>query len=118
MNANARLAIVEDRAEFRSVLVEALNARDGWQVVAECSSTAQALAELPGVQPDLVLLDVLLPDATGLDIVPRLKALLPRVPLVMLTVVDSPDQIVRALEAGACGYILKGGSPDELVSSV
>jgi DNA-binding NarL/FixJ family response regulator len=118
MNANARLAIVEDRAEFRRILVEALNAYARWRVVAECCSAAQALADIPAVQPDLVLLDVLLPGASGVEIIPQLKAKLPKVPIVMLTVVDSPDQIVRALEAGACGYILKGGAPAELVASV
>lgn len=118
MNANARLAVVEDRAEFRRILVEALNAHARWRVVAECSSAAQALADIPAVQPDLVLLDVLLPGTSGVEIIPHLKAKLPKVPIVMLTVVDSPDQIVRALEAGACGYILKGGSPAELVTSV
>jgi DNA-binding NarL/FixJ family response regulator len=52
------------------------------------------------------------------EVIPQLKASLPGVPIIMLTVVDSPDQIVRALEAGACGYILKGGANDELVGSV
>jgi len=118
MNANARLAIVEDRADFRRILADALNAHSRWRVVAECSSAERALAEIPAVQPDLVLLDVLLPGASGVEIIPQLKARLPRAPIVMLTVVDSPDQIVRALEAGACGYILKGGSPAELVASV
>lgn len=118
MNQNIRLAVVEDRAEFRGLLVRALNARPGWRVVAECSSSAQALAELPAARPDLVLLDVLLPGVSGVEVIPQLKARLPGVPIIMLTVVDSPEQIVRALEAGACGYILKGGSNDELIASV
>jgi two-component system, NarL family, response regulator LiaR len=118
MNTNARLAVVEDRAEYHRALVEVLNAHSGWRVVAECSSAGQALADITAVQPDLVLLDVLLPGTSGVEIIPQLRAGLPKAPIVMLTVVDSPDQIVHALEAGACGYILKGGSPDELVASV
>jgi DNA-binding NarL/FixJ family response regulator len=118
MNANARLAVVEDRAEFRGILVHALNTRPGWRVVAECSTAEHALAAIPAARPDLVLLDVLLPGVSGVEIIPQLRAKLPGVPIVMLTVVDSPNQIVRALEAGACGYILKGGLPDELVGGV
>ena len=65
-----------------------------------------------------MLLDLLLPGFTGIDIIPRLKTAMPKLPVVMLTVVDDPAQIVRALESGACGYILKGGSPRELLASV
>jgi DNA-binding NarL/FixJ family response regulator len=118
MNRNVRIAVVEDRPEFRRLLVSTLNARPEWRVVAECSSTAEAVREIPEARPDLVLLDLLLPGTSGIEIIPRLKVKLPLVPIVMLTVVDSPDQIVQSLEAGACGYILKGGSTSELLASV
>jgi len=118
MSANVRIAVVEDRAEFRHALVSALNAHPGWHVVVECSTGVEALREIPTTTPDLVLLDLLLPGTSGIDLIPNLRARLPRVPIIMLTVVDSPDQIVRALEAGACGYILKGGSASELLTSV
>jgi DNA-binding NarL/FixJ family response regulator len=118
MKQDVRIAVVEDNTEFRRVLVNALKSRPGWQVVAECSDTTPALRYIPAVHPDLVLLDLLLPGLTGIDIIPRLKLALPKVPIVMLTVVDDPAQIVRALESGACGYILKGGSPREFLASV
>jgi DNA-binding NarL/FixJ family response regulator len=118
MNAGACIAIVEDRPEFRRHLVSTLNSRAGWRVVAECSDAAQALREIPNGGPSLVLLDLLLPGASGIDLIPQLRAKLPNVPIVMLTVVDDPEQIVRALESGACGYILKGGSANELLESV
>ncbi len=117
-NQEVRIAVVEDRAEFRRVLVTALNARAGWRVVAECADAAQALRDIPGAQADIVLLDMLLPGTSGIAAIPQLKKTLPKVPIIMLTVVDSPEEIVRALEAGASGYILKGGSPSELVASV
>jgi DNA-binding NarL/FixJ family response regulator len=118
MSDIARIAVVEDHAEFRRALVGALNARTGWRVVAECADAAQAVREVPPARPDLVLLDLLLPGFSGIDVLPRLKSALPETPIVMLTVVDSPEDIVRALEAGAGGYILKGGSSAELVASV
>lgn len=117
-NQEVRIAVVEDRAEFRRALVSALSARAGWRVVAECADAAQALRDIPGAQADIVLLDLLLPGTSGIAAIPPLKKALPKVPIIMLTVVDSPEEIVRALEAGASGYILKGGSPSELVASV
>lgn len=95
-----------------------MNARAGWQVVAECADAAQALRDIPGAHVDIVLLDLLLPGTSGIAAIPQLKKALPKVPIIMLTVVDSPEEIVSALEAGASGYILKGGAPSELVASV
>lgn len=117
-NPEVRIAVVEDRAEFRRALVTALNARAGWRVVAECADAAQALRDIPGARVDIVLLDLLLPGTSGIAAIPQLKKALPIVPIIMLTVVDSPEEIVSALEAGASGYILKGGAPSELVASV
>lgn len=117
-NPEVRIAVVEDRAEFRRALVTALNARAGWRVVAECADAAQAQRDIPGAHVNIVLLDLLLPGPSGIAAIPQLKKALPKVPIIMLTVVDSPEEIVSALEAGASGYILKGGAPSELVASV
>jgi DNA-binding NarL/FixJ family response regulator len=118
MSAAVRIAVVEDSSEYRRKLVDVLIHRTGWEVVAECGSATQVLEEIPKSHPDLILLDLLLPGASGIDVIPQLRAKLPRIPVVMLTVVDTPDQIVRALEAGACGYILKGGTTAELLANV
>ena len=118
MSATVHIAVVEDRPEFRRALVGALNAHPGWRVVAECASAVQALSEVPKANPELVLVDLLLPGASGIEAIPHLRTSLPQAAIVVLTVVDSPDQIVKALEAGACGYILKGGSTEELLASV
>lgn len=118
MSEVTRIAVVEDQVGFRRALVGALNAHPGWRVVAECADAAQAVREIPDARPDLVLLDLLLPGCSGIDVIPRLRSALAGTPIVMLTVVDSPEDIVRALEAGAGGYILKGGSSAELVASV
>jgi DNA-binding NarL/FixJ family response regulator len=118
MHSQTRIAVVEDQPEFRKLLVQTLQTCAGWSVVAECRDGASALAEIPATRPDLVLLDLLLPGNSGVSLIPRLRSMLPRVRVVVLTVVDSPEQIVAALEAGACGYILKGGSASELLARV
>lgn len=109
-----RVAVVEDAAGYRASLVAALDAQPGWKVVAECARAAEALGRIPAADPDVILLDIRLPDKTGTSILPLLKAQAPRALIVMLTVEDRPEQIVEALENGACGYILKGGSMSDL----
>jgi DNA-binding NarL/FixJ family response regulator len=118
MNTHVRIAIVEDSPEFRDTLVQVLQARAGWQVVAQCSCAMQARHLVPHGRPDLILLDLLLPDTSGIELISELKSRCPAAAIVMLTVVDSPESIVHALEAGACGYILKGGSGTELLAAV
>jgi DNA-binding NarL/FixJ family response regulator len=120
----ARLAVVEDEAGFRSQLEQLLNSVPGWSCVAACPTANAALEILPGLRPDLVLIDVRLPDQpgrpdqSGLDLVPRLKRHLPEARLVMLTVVDDTDEILQAIQHGAWSYILKGGSAEELCAQV
>jgi len=117
-STNIRLAVVEDSAAFRCQLVETLNSHPGWSVVAQCPTAEAALRDIPGTRPHLILMDLLLPGRTGSDVIAPLRASLPQTPIVMLTVVDSPHHIVQALEAGACGYILKCGSAADLLASV
>ena len=118
MKTKVRIAVVEGCAEFRGVLVHLLKSRPGWCLVSECASATQALQEIPSSKPDLVVMDFLLPGTSGMDLIRGLKRALPRVTIVMLTVVDSPSEIVGALEAGACGYLLKGGSARDLLFSL
>jgi DNA-binding NarL/FixJ family response regulator len=120
----ARIAVVEDDAGFRSRLEQQLNSVPGWSCVAACPTADSALELLPGLRPDLVLIDVRLrdlpgkPDQSGLDLVPRLKRQLPEAKLVMWTIVDDTDEILQAIQHGAWSYILKGGSKDELCAQI
>lgn len=107
MTSPVRIAVVEDSGALRGQLVRCLAARPGWQVVAGCSSIAEARARLPSALPDLVLLDLRLPDGSGVDLIPWLRPVLPGATLVMLTVVEDPPEIVRAIQLGARGYLLK-----------
>jgi DNA-binding NarL/FixJ family response regulator len=73
---------------------------------------------IPSVAPDLVLLDLHLPGRCGIDLIRPLRARLPGTRVVMLTVEDRAQLIVQALESGACGYIIKGGSAERLRGSL
>lgn len=112
MKSDTRLAIVEDASGVRAKLVETLDAHPGWRVVAACANAAQALREIPAAKPDLVLLDIMLPGGSGTDLLRPLRSALPQAHLIMLTVVEHAADIVRAIHAGACGYILKTDDAD------
>ncbi len=116
MKKTVRIALVEDAAKVRRTIVAALT-RPDWEIVAECANAKQALADIPQAKPNLVLLDIVLPDGSGLDLIAPLKMYLPNVPIVMLTIVEDSSEIARAIGLGASGYLLKQDVPD-LVAGV
>ena len=73
---------------------------------------------LPRHRPDVVLMDIQLPNQSGIECTARLKQLLPEVRIIMVTVYGNPDLIFKALSAGACGYLLKRCTPEELITAV
>lgn len=119
-----RLAVVEDDPDYRSDLVRLIESEPDWKCCAACASASEALRDLPIADPDLILIDIQLPDRpgkadlSGLDLVPRLHSRLPRAMLVMLTVMSDTDGILRAVQEGACGYILKGDSVEDLLGEI
>ena len=73
---------------------------------------------LPGLQPEVVLMDVQLPKMSGVECVAKLKELLPAVQVIMVTVYEDTERIFKALRAGACGYLLKRCTPEELLVAI
>ncbi|MER6251457.1 response regulator transcription factor [Streptomyces sp. NPDC001584] len=112
-----RVMVVDDEALVRSGLTMILNAAADIEVVA-ATGGGQALAAVATYAPDLVLLDIRMPDVDGLTILARLMEL-PLPPVVaMLTTFDSDQYIVAALRSGASGFLVKDTDPDELAHLV
>jgi two-component system response regulator MprA len=111
-----RLLVVEDDPQVRAMLSRALG-HEGFDVAA-APDAAGALAELRASRPDLVLLDLLLPDLDGLEVCRRLRRAGDRVPILMLTARDTISDRVDGLEAGADDYLVKPFSTAELVARV
>jgi DNA-binding NarL/FixJ family response regulator len=112
------VAIVEDNPVIRKTFRQWINAAPGFQCVAACANAEEALAELPGLKPDVVLMDVHLPGESGIACTARLKVALPSVQIIIVTVYRNHELIIQALQAGACGYLLKRSSPDELLKAI
>ena len=113
-----RVSVVEDVLGVRESIVHFLDEAEGIRCVSQHGSAEEALAELPSVKPEVVVMDIQLPKMDGIDCVRRLKALLPGTQVLMLTVYEDSDRIFKALLAGASGYLLKSVSSEELVAAV
>jgi DNA-binding NarL/FixJ family response regulator len=113
-----KVAIVEDSRSTRQSLEAVINLSPDYRCICACASAEEALRELPKHQPEIVLMDIHMPGMSGVKCVPLLKNLLPQVRVIMITVYRNPDLIFGALRAGACGYLLKRSSPDQVLSAI
>lgn len=113
-----KVAIVEDDKGIRQSLEWLLESTPEFECVASCGSTEEALPVLQKAAPDVVLMDINLPDRSGIECTARLKELLPSVQVVMITVYDDSEKVFNALRAGASGYILKRASPERITQAI
>ena len=112
------VAIVEDNATIRKTFRQWIEAAPDFRCVCVCASAEEALVEIPRLKPDVVLMDIHLPGETGIACTAQLKEKLPSVQVIIVTVYRNHELIFQALEAGACGYLLKRSSPDELLKAI
>jgi DNA-binding NarL/FixJ family response regulator len=112
------LLIVDDHFVFRAGLKAVLSLRSDFQVVAEAGDAAAALTEFRRHEPGMTLMDLRLPDETGLGALRRIRQEFPAARVLMLTTYDGDEDIHRALEAGACGYLLKSVPGPELLRAI
>jgi DNA-binding NarL/FixJ family response regulator len=114
----AGVVIVEDDRAVRENLEALIRTDDRLRLLGAFASAEDALRELPLLQPSLVVMDINLPRMSGIDCVVRLKILLPRVLVLMLTVYEDDDSIFRALKAGANGYLVKRDAAEKLLEAL
>jgi DNA-binding NarL/FixJ family response regulator len=113
-----RIAIVEDNKTIRESLIEFVQADSECRCVCACATAEEALKELPRLRPEIVLMDIQLPSLSGIDCTAQLKQLIPATQIIMVTVYEDTERIFKALRVGACGYLLKRCTPDELVDAI
>jgi DNA-binding NarL/FixJ family response regulator len=113
-----RLLLVDDHPLFLDGVRAALSASEGLEVVGEAHSVAEALALAESVAPDVVLMDLNLPDGSGVDATRQLLAAHPEVRVLVITMAADDDAVVAAMRAGARGYVVKGAGRAELVQAV
>jgi RNA polymerase sigma factor (sigma-70 family) len=112
------ISIVEDNDKLRGTLAKMIGRAEGFKFASDYASAEDALADLPKVKPDIVLMDINLPGMNGVECVRQLKTLLPATQVMMLTVYEDTDNIFNALAAGANGYMLKRTPAKELIEAI
>jgi DNA-binding NarL/FixJ family response regulator len=113
-----RVVVVEDHPIFRDGLVQCLDVEPDFRVVGKWATGAVDPAALATLAPDLVLMDVELPERSGIDATRALRAVVPDLRVVMLTAYADADLLFDAMQAGAAGYLLKHTPPAELVATL
>jgi len=112
------ISIVEDNRGTRESVAALLGEAGGMKCLSLYPSAEDALTGIPADKPDVALVDINLPGMNGIQCVARLKALMPRLQILMLTRYEESDMIFDALRAGASGYLLKKTMPTELLAAI
>jgi NarL family two-component system response regulator LiaR len=113
-----RVMIVDDHAVVRSGLSAFLMAYDDLEFVGEASGGLEAVRKCPGLQPDVVLMDLVMPEVDGSEATRLIREACPHVQVIALTSYKEKDLVQGALKAGAIGYLLKNVSADELANAI
>ncbi len=118
-NANGiRVFIADDHAVVRQGLKQILSDAPDVQVVGEAGDGRDVLKQLAGLQVDVLLMDYDMPEKNGLDVLLELKALRPKLPVIILSIFPEEHYGLRFMKAGASGYLTKTSAPDKMVEAV
>lgn len=117
-NTNVRIVIIEDDETIRESYAYLINESEGYRVVNTYSSAENALKSIKADDPHIVLLDVELPGINGLEAIPRIRALVEDVYIIMLTVYDHQQTVFDALGKGAAGYLTKSTAPSKIIEAL
>ncbi|GAB4272245.1 MAG: response regulator transcription factor [Candidatus Promineifilaceae bacterium] len=115
---NIRLVLVDDHAVVRSGLRMLLESQDGMIIVGEAASGKEPVALVCNVKPDIVLMDVQMPDMNGIEATREIKQACSKTAVIALTIYENDQYFFEMLKAGASGYVPKRAAPDELVRAI
>ena len=110
-----RVLVVDDHPAFRKALTSALNMVEGFEVAGEAGGGVAACEEADQLEPDVILMDLSMPDLSGIDAMKQIHESKPDLPVVILTAHADPGVEREAREAGASGFLAKGIGLDDLV---
>jgi two-component system response regulator NreC len=115
---SVRVLIVDDHAVFRAGLKLLIDAEADLEAVGEAGTARDAVFQARALKPDVILMDVVMPDQSGLDVVPTLLHERPETKVLVLSMQDDPQYVRQAFANGASGYILKEAADTEVVAAI
>lgn len=113
-----RLLLVDDHVVVRSGLRMLLESEQDVEIVGEAASAKSAIEAVDQLEPDVVLMDIGLPDLSGIDAARKIKEMNPRIAIVALTIHEDEEYFFKMLDAGASGYVPKRAAPEELLTAI
>ena len=113
-----RVVVADDHGIVREGLAAVLSAREGFELVGTATTAAEAVRAAVTLRPDVVVMDIQMPDRSGIDATRDIRRAAPDVAVLMLTMFDDDASIFAAMRAGARGYVLKGDPPDHVVRAI
>jgi two-component system nitrate/nitrite response regulator NarL len=118
MKNRIKVLIVDDHPVIRKGIGLCLNARENVVVVGEAANGAEALFLARELRPDIVLMDINMPEMNGLAVTEALRRELPGIKVLILSSFGQPDSVMRILQAGARGFVVKESPPEELIRAI
>jgi DNA-binding NarL/FixJ family response regulator len=112
------ICIIEDLIEIQKGLQTIIESDSRFKLLKSFENAEEAIAQLPLLNPDIVLTDINLPGKSGIDCITEIKNEIPDTQFIMFTIYEDNDQVFEALKAGASGYILKNTSPEKIIESL
>ncbi|MBI2264151.1 MAG: response regulator transcription factor [Armatimonadetes bacterium] len=113
-----RVFLVDDQIFFTEGLKRVLESEEGIEIVGQCNDGKIAVQRISEILPDIVLMDITLPNLDGIEATRLVKKQNPGVHIIMLTISDDPQSVFPAIKAGAMGYLLKDETPQELIRAI
>ena len=112
------VSIVEDDNRIRESLAILIDGSGNIRCISSHATAEEALKQIPLKKPDVVLMDINLPNMSGIECVRKLKTLMPKLQILMLTMYENDEQVFQSLMAGASGYLVKRTSPAEILKAI
>jgi len=113
-----KVLLADDHSIVREGLRRIVEESDDMEVVAEASDGKEAIHQIRKSRPDVAVIDISMPESDGLEVLQQLKPEYPELPILILTMHEEQQYVVRAIEAGARGYITKKSAPEQLVKAI
>lgn len=113
-----KIFVIDDHHIFRDGIQLLIDSVEDIRLVGDAASGKEALQKLQTVTPDVILMDVQMPDANGIAVTRQVKRLYPNIAVLMLTMLEDDQSLFSAMKAGACGYILKGIYQDDMLGAI
>src|ERR1051325_9652839 len=115
MKSRIKLLVVDDHPIFRKGISSCLSKNEHFEIVGEAADGREAVRKARELQPDLVLMDINMPQMSGLAVTELLRRELPKIKVLILSMHGNTDYVLRIIQSGARGYIIKEASPEEQI---